>query len=92
MKATWAFVVIGLVVASTLPANAASKAKVCKEQCGGLIAACSATAGTFGFGDLAKSCRKSVSLWRGSCFTSLSGGVGVVFWGRLRRGLIAFPA
>jgi hypothetical protein len=60
VKATWVLVVIGLVVASALPATAASKAKVCKEQCGGLIDACGGTTGTFGFGDLVKACKKSV--------------------------------
>jgi hypothetical protein len=60
MKAIWVFVVIGLAAASVLPASAASKAKACKEQCAGLIATCSGTAGTFGFGDLAKACKKSV--------------------------------
>lgn len=60
MKATWVFVVIGLVVAPALPAIAASKAKSCKQQCAGLIDACNGATTSLGFGNLAKSCKASV--------------------------------
>ena len=41
-------------------ATAASKKKVCRDACAGLVAACTASAAAGGFGDLAKGCAKAV--------------------------------
>src|ERR1051326_4337717 len=43
-----------------LPAGAVSKRRQCAQHCGGLTAACARTASALGFGDLARSCKKSV--------------------------------
>lgn len=60
MPRIWVLLVIGLVVTPTLPVSAASKAKVCKAQCGGLIDTCHSSATALGFGDLARACKASV--------------------------------
>src|SRR5439155_20705566 len=52
--------VVMLLGVLVLPAGAVSKRRQCAQRCGGMMGACARNATAFGFGDLARACKKSV--------------------------------